>query len=614
MLLVLILLIISILLLLLILLLRLLLVLLVLLLRLLLVLTLLLLVLLLRLLRLLLRFLLLFFQLFNRFFQIFDIFPVIQQLLLLSGGQLFHLLPLLPLLRRHRSGRFDAQGFYIQLFRLVQLPGGFRQRFQRTIQIFALQLLGDGLQNPTGLAVFRHRQIVERVLANHRLTVGGVDGILIQFYRIFGTVLLQLQRLVVSFDRRSRQQFAGRQFRGSFRLRRTGQCRFRRRGRRRNPRQNSQQQPYRHSGRMIFVRTFGKKEIEEKQHKRRQQEIVEPLDRQSPFAAADRIRRQFPDRAQQCLFAIVGHGAADVDAAGFQGDLFQQRFIELAFDQFAGTVAFEYGRAATGLRHQRRHVRIAEANDEKRNVLLLQFGQRPAGIAGQLVAVGNQNDGAVIALRRIEGRDGGIQRLFQIGAADRNAVRRQFVDILFKTGFVRSQRTLQKRRTGKSDQTETVAAGFLNQIIDQHPGVRQPGGSDIGGQHALGNVENEQQVAPFAFIGNQALSPPRPGDGDAEQRDDRQQQDETPSPLEFRQMNGRRRFGPVAGYHFQRRPPSGIGMKINDDHRRQHKRQNPEYIAVDKIHSRFSPAFESAVFHRPFHPADAKKTLPEKNR
>ena len=204
-----------------------------------------------------------------------------------------------------------------------------------------------------------------------------------------------------------------------------------------------------------------------------------------------------------------------------------------------GSVALE---RPVRFRNGRPHFRIAESDDEKRNLPLAQLVHQRRAVAGELIPVGEQQNASVAAGRRLERLFRDPQRGFEVGAAQWNGVGVEFVDILRESQRIRSQRTGKIRLARESDQSETVVGRGFHQLAEQEFRMFEPGRRDVGRQHAFRHVENHHQVAAARFERHQLRAPERTRRRHDQEKHGHQQQ-EDPEPPSRRGQFDRRRVG-----------------------------------------------------------------------
>ena len=452
-----------------------------------------------RLLRILTRLLLLFLQIFNLLFQLLGLFPVDKKKLLISGngrgiGALTQSLPVNIL-----GGGNLLQGLIDLLQCGVKLLGG----------KCLLRLVKDG----AGLLMMKDTEILIGFRTDFPVVSGASDRLFItrqSLLRVF-FLGLRLQPFVVEFHRRGIGFLLDGRRRGLL----SGGSRFgtrKRRILRAEGMQSGEKKAEKKetSSRRRAHPLFRETEPEAEKQERSRERIDGPLDRTRLLAAVDLLSGELPDARFKTAEPGIGRCGPDIDSAGFlrkgaQGALVERTLhrISLRILQRAESAVFRRDL------NQRRLGRIADAGDKKRNLQFDDLADSLAGIAVQLVAVGNEKNRAMGGLRRTEALDSRGKSLFNIGAADGNRIGGKIVERSQETGLVNGQRAFEKRLPGKGDQPETVTGIAFHQLADQPFGVFEPGGPHILGKHAARRVEHHHDVASLPRIGLNADAPGR---------------------------------------------------------------------------------------------------------
>ena len=399
---------------------------------------------------LLLRLLPLLFQLFDLLFQLLHPTAV--------GGEASQVV-------RRAGGRGKA--LPVKLFGISDPVQGLIQHLQGRVELLRLDRFQRLVQCLFDVPVGADAEIVQRAGADFAVADSLADRLFIQRSRLLVAGQLALPRRVVQLRRR------------------------------RSDSQKRQRQPEQ-LGAAPFERPFPGHQIKEEQQRRRaeqQREIVvwNRLLRRLLLRPAEPV-----DPADDRREPGIGHRAADIDPAGFRRELPQLFFVEPAGRQLSLGGAFE---AAAFVRNRRGNARVAEPEDEERNLPLLQFRDRSGAVARELVPVGHEQDRPV-AGRSVEGVERDVDRQFEVRAADRNDGRPEFVDVLFERRLVRGQRAGQKGASREGHDAEPVVAGFLHELPQQVFGVFEPGRGDVGRPHAFRYVEQDKDIPAECLVRN----------------------------------------------------------------------------------------------------------------
>ncbi len=192
------------------------------------------------------------------------------------------------------------------------------------------------------------------------------------------------------------------------------------------------------------------------------------------------------------------------------GDLTKQSFVQPRIDGVALFIA-DVIRSALGVFNaQHTSFRRANPNGENLQALLRRFlcSFQSSGIL--VLAVGEKDQDFVI-IAFLESMQRRFDCLGQGRAPLRNNVHVERVHALTKRGIIHGQRALQKRAARKGHQAEAVGLRLLHQIQRGKFCARQPIGSDVFGQHALGGVDGHDDVQPALFDFLPIKTPLRPG-------------------------------------------------------------------------------------------------------
>ena len=204
------------------------------------------------------------------------------------------------------------------------------------------------------------------------------------------------------------------------------------------------------------------------------------------------------------------------------------RFVELRLHVLALIVAQELRPAAGRRNRNQRAIRRAEADRENVKAILV----RPRGdhrIRLQLLAVGKNDQRAVLALAFSECLVRRLDRIREIRPAARDDVRVEFLQRVAHRAEVRRERRLQERRSGKRDQAHAVALDLIQQILGGELCAREPVRQEIRREHGFRGVDREDDVAPALPFLLPSEAPPRPCECDNGERDPDQQQRKSPA-------------------------------------------------------------------------------------
>ena len=147
------------------------------------------------------------------------------------------------------------------------------------------------------------------------------------------------------------------------------------------------------------------------------------------------------------------------------------------------------------------------------------------GHAGLVVlAVGHQHEHLVVVLLLFKRPQRLADRLADGGAALRDDVGGEGVDVLHEGVAVDRQRALQKRGAGEGDQAKAVALGQAHQVEHGQLGPLEPVRGLVGGQHTARGVHGNEDVEAAGLGFLQLITALWPGQGDKEQQHDAEQQ------------------------------------------------------------------------------------------
>ena len=532
-------------------------------------------------------FLLFLFQLFDFLFQLLGILSVLNQLVLVSGNG-------------SDLGAFP-QSILVDLFRDGKLLQGLLGLLQGGIQLLGLQGLSGLLEHCACLLMIQDAEILRGSGPDFGGGIGRGDHLFIQlngFRRILFLGLRFQSEIEQFFRRKVRRLFfllffnRGLRFFLFLRLVRHG---LRGHGEGQSGQAADQQEPGRGAGGEIPA--FPQQQPETEQDECTKQRIERPFDRTRLFAAVDIVFFQLFDPGFNLLKTGMGGGGTDINAAGFGGQSGQHLFVERHTDHIAAGVFQRLDIALfVAQLHDRGLRRIADAEDEQRDLQLDDPVQRLGTLAGQLIAVGNQDDRPVRGFRCAEPADRFRQRLLDVGAAYRNGIDRKFVHTLQKTGLVDGQRTFEKSIAGKRDQAEPVAGIAGAKLTDQPFGVIEPGRPDILRKHAFGNIEHDHQIASLSVVRQDPRAPGRTCGRRQQQDHGPGKQDRPPEPENRRSVHSGRIIGLLSEKLLQQDFPFPAAPIKNQGDQRQDPNQMPQQIPVQQCHFRYSLLNSSVSF------------------
>ena len=225
--------------------------------------------------------------------------------------------------------------------------------------------------------------------------------------------------------------------------------------------------------------------------------------------------------------AAVSGGGADIDSARAAREFGQLRFVERTFDRISLAVRENAEFAVLVLHADDRRVRrIADADGENRNLGFREIADDGCAAPGQFVAVRDEDDGLVRALRAFERLDGFLQRQLDVGASDRDRVGVEVVNKLDEARPVHGQRTNQEGFARERDESEAVAGILLHDFAHEPFRVVHAARLHVVGEHAPRNVEQYEQVAPRGGVLHDLFAPGRTGGGDSQEQHGKREQDD----------------------------------------------------------------------------------------
>ena len=187
-----------------------------------------------------------------------------------------------------------------------------------------------------------------------------------------------------------------------------------------------------------------------------------------------------------------------VKAAGSFGNAREHFFVQAGFDELPVRSLDELRAAIFPAHRDKRALRGTDADGEnthRSRCLARGFH----GIGTQVFAVGEEHERAAFALALAEGFGRGADRLGDVGAAQRNDVRIEFLNRGEDRRVIDRQRRLQESRARESDEPEAVAFQGVDEVERREFRPFQTARLHVVGQHGTRGVEGDQHIAPFAF-------------------------------------------------------------------------------------------------------------------
>ena len=382
----------------------------------------------------------------------------------------------------------DLQCQSVQFFGVLQLFFCGIQFFQSLIKLLGLNA-GKGLGNGVPPGVVDARSGVEQCLAAQIGPSGGFpDDLFVQFSVIFLAVDLPFAGKVVKLIRLFRKRLFG----GRLRRKRFG----------RSAEQDRTQHQYRR-----FARPLGNQQIKQINDRRRKQCKRKLFHRKRAFSAVLSGLIKLFDLAVDHLGSGSVDGAVQIHTAGFTGQLTEIFFRQTRGDDFAvctpaeRTLLIGNGCAVD---------RIAQADDEKRDIPLFEHVDQFPAVALQFIAVGKEQDRPVLSGGGFEGLCRFGKGLFEVGSAQRNEIGGKFIHVLSERRRIGRQRTGGIGGSGKSDQAETILRVAADDFTEHVFCVFQPRGGDVGRQHAFGNVKQYGNIPAVLTVRNDTAVPVGP--------------------------------------------------------------------------------------------------------
>ena len=341
----------------------------------------------------------------------------------------------------------------------------------------------------------------------------GSDCLFIEFQCFLRILffLLRFQTVIVKFDR-SRILVFPAFFRGGNFLRRHFRIVWELNILRGEGSRSGKEQPEKKHGscRGSVHSLFRKTEPDAKQEECSGKRINRTLDRAGLFTAVDFLFCKFLNARLQLFQTRIGRRGTHVNPSGFLGKNTESAFVQRAFHDIAlGVLKRMKSALSVGNLNQRRLGWIADTCDKQRNFEFDDFTDSLAGIPVKLVAVGDQENGAMRGFRGAETVDRRGKRLFNIGASDGNRIRIKVVKGCEETGLVNGERAFQKSLPGKGNESETVAGVHLYKFTDKPFRMFKARGAHILCKHASRGVENHHDIASLSGIRLDADAPGR---------------------------------------------------------------------------------------------------------
>ena len=497
--------------------------------------------------------LLLFFQFFDFLFQFFDLFAVIIELLDVSAVQ--------------SIGRTERKALRIKFPGIFHLRFSLLEFLQRGIQLLSGNFLFSGGQIFACRLMKSNTEISESTGLQFRLIRGGLNDFFVEALSVVFVGELSLPGIIVK-QHRIFGQF------NRFGLFRQGIF-----GRKRSSK--TAQKPY--TRRFPDRRgAFGQNHVGKKEQRSGNEKPMKFLHGESAFPytvfGSTKLRNSPLDGGD----AGICNAAANIDSARFLSQFFQSRFVKFTGDEFPGTVPAERS-ILIGKRSG--SIRVAQTDDKERDIGFFQIFDRPFAVARKFFAVGKKHHGTVAAGSGFKGFGRLEQSPFQVGSAERHAVRIQFIDILVESHRIGSQRAEQKGVPRKGNDTETVALRISDQFPQQELGMFQTARRKIIGKHTSGNVKKHHDIASALLIRQQPRPVPRSCGGGQQTQHGDQKQNDTHDPPVTGKVDGIRVIGPASQQILKLFPTAYSRMdtqRRNSDNQRQ---SQIEQLRVQKIHN-----------------------------
>ena len=189
----------------------------------------------------------------------------------------------------------------------------------------------------------------------------------------------------------------------------------------------------------------------------------------------------------------------NINPAADFGELSQPVLVETRFDELA---VFIFHKARPSRFRRQRNQRAVVCPDAHReNADALRAVARRGDTVGvDLLAIAENDQRPVVALafsKRIH-RD--LDRVRDVRAPHRDDTRIKLADRVQHRAGIRRERRLQKRIAGEGDHPHAVALQQPGKILRGEFRAGEPVWCDVGGEHAFGNVDGEQDVPALAFF------------------------------------------------------------------------------------------------------------------
>ncbi len=265
--------------------------------------------------------------------------------------------------------------------------------------------------------------------------------------------------------------------------------------------------------------------LDEQEENRRGQGPLETLDGGALELGGDLLLRDGADpRFENLLQAVSCRTEFHEETAGLGGDALEGVGIEPAVDDVAVLVADVCGCAGAGAQGDGAALLGADSDGIDGDPAFGGFARLPDPALLEVLPVGDQDDDPEVVvggkgrLRLPEGRG-------QVGAPGGDHVGVHRLERLEEGPVVEGERALEEGVAGEGDEPDPVALELVDEILDGQFRADETVRLDVGGEHAPGGVEGEDDVdAPAA-----ALAPGVPplGPGEGEKKEGGGEQEET---------------------------------------------------------------------------------------
>ena len=187
-----------------------------------------------------------------------------------------------------------------------------------------------------------------------------------------------------------------------------------------------------------------------------------------------------------------------INAFGRPGDLLQQAFVQVRFNDVAFFVAQVIDSSLGILDSQNFAFHRADADGENSQAGLSRLFRRFQCARIMIFAVGEQNQDLVV-IAFLESGQRGLDCFCQSGPSLGNDIHIQRLDALTEGSVIDGEGTLQKGAACECHQAQPVGFCLLHQVERGQLRACQPIGRDVLGQHALGSINGHDNIQPALF-------------------------------------------------------------------------------------------------------------------